>query len=261
VRTFADGIAYDDDGAGRTLLLFHAFPLSRTMWEEQTRALAGTCRLLRTDARGFGGSRPAVGGLTMDDIADDGARLLDHLGIATAIVGGCSMGGYAAFAFVRRHPGRLAGLYLQDTKALADTDEGRANRKALAERVLAEGAPAAADALLPRLVGETTHRERKDLLARLRASVLATPPSAIAAALEGLGAREDSRPTLASIRVPTLVLVGEEDVLTPPAEAEAMAAGIADSRLVRVPRAGHLASLEEPDSVNVALADFVTSIP
>ncbi len=182
----------------------------------------------------------------MDRIADDGARLLDHLGIVTAVVGGCSMGGYAAFAFARRHPQRLAGIYLQDTKAPPDTDEARANRKALAARVLAEGAVAAAEAMLPRLVGETTHRERPDVVARVREDVLAAPPAAIAAALGGLGAREDSRPTLEAIRVPALVVVGEEDVLTPPAEAETIAAGIRGARLVRVPRAGHLANLEAP---------------
>ena len=170
------------------------------------------------------------------------------------------MGGYAAFSFARRHPGRLAGLYLQDTKAAPDTDEARAGRRALAARVLAEGASAAADALLPKLVGETTHRGRMDVVARVREGILAARPGAIAAALAGLGAREDSRPTLGGIRVPTLVLVGEEDAIAPPAEAEAMAAAIADARVVRVPGAGHLANLEAPAAVNAALAAFLDAI-
>jgi pimeloyl-ACP methyl ester carboxylesterase len=261
VRIEAEGIGFDDTGAGRALLLFHAFPLSRSMWQGQARALADTWRVVRPDARGFGESRPAVGPLTMDRIADDGATVLDHLGVEKAVVGGCSMGGYAAFAFARRHPGRLAGLYLQDTKASPDTDEARASRKALAARVLAEGTAAAEAALLPKLVGETTHRKRQDLLARLRADVLAASPPAIAAALSGLGGREDSRETLAAIRVPTLVLVGEEDLLTPPVEAEAMASAIAGARLVRVPGAGHLANLEAPEAVNAALSDFLASLP
>jgi pimeloyl-ACP methyl ester carboxylesterase len=252
-----DGIAYDDAGRGLALLLFHAFPLNRSMWQEQARALVSSYRVLRTDAPGFGESRPAEGALTMDRIADDGARLLDHLGIETAVVGGCSMGGYAAFAFARRHPQRLAGLYLQDTKAPPDTDEARTNRKALAARVLAEGALAAAEAMLPRLVGETTHREQPGVVARVRADILAAAPPAVAAALAGLGAREDSRPTLGAVRVPALVVVGEEDLLTPPAEAEALARGIAGARLVRVPRAGHLANLEAPEAVNAALARFM----
>jgi pimeloyl-ACP methyl ester carboxylesterase len=261
VRTSPDGIGYDDEGSGVALLLFHAFPLHRSMWDAQARALAPACRVVRMDARGFGESGPLDGALTMDLLADDGARLLDRLDIATAVVGGCSMGGYAALAFVRRHAGRLAGLYLQDTKAPPDTDEARANRRALAARVLAEGSGVAAEALLPRLVGETTHRERPDLVLRLRADTLAADPRAIARALDGLGARADSRPTLGTIRVPTLVVVGEEDALTPPAEAEAMAEAIAGARLVRIPGAGHLSNLEAPGAVNAALAAFLESLP
>jgi len=261
VRTDAEGIAYDDAGSGVALLLFHAFPLHRSMWDAQARALAPIGRVVRLDARGFGESAPAEGALTMERIADDGARLLDHLGVRTAVVGGCSMGGYAALAFVRRHAERLAGLYLQDTKAPPDTEEARANRRTLAARVLAEGPGAAAEALLPKLVGETTHRERPDLVLRLRADTLAADPRAIARALEGLGARADSRPTLGTIRVPTLVVVGEEDVLTPPSEAEAMAQGIAGARLVRIPGAGHLANLEAPGAVNAALAAFLERLP
>jgi pimeloyl-ACP methyl ester carboxylesterase len=254
------GIAYDDEGRGHAILLFHAFPLARWMWEAQARALAPSFRVVRMDARGFGESAPSEGALTMDAIADDGARLLDRLGIEGAVVGGCSMGGYAALAFARRHPGRLVGLYLQDTKAPPDTDEARASRKALAARVLAEGASAAAESMLPRLLGETTHRDRPTVVARVRERILGARPEAIAAALGGLGAREDSRPTLRTIRVPTLVVVGEEDALTPPVEAEAMAAAIAGARLVRVPGAGHLANLEAPAAVNEALAAFLASL-
>jgi pimeloyl-ACP methyl ester carboxylesterase len=228
------------------------------MWEAQVEALAAH-RVIRFDARGFGGSDPGQGPLSMERIADDGALLLDHLGVAKAVVGGCSMGGYAAFAFVRRHPQRLAGLFLQDTRAGADTDEAKAGRATLAAKVLAEGASAAVSAFLPKLVGETTKREREVLVDGLRERILATSPQAIADALHGLAARADSRPTLAEVRVPTLVLVGAEDVLTPPAESEAMAAAIAGARLEVVPRAGHLANLERPDAVNAALSAFLTS--
>jgi 3-oxoadipate enol-lactonase len=175
-------------------------------------------------------------------------------------VGGCSMGGYAAFAFARRHPQRLAGLVLQDTRAGADSEEAKKGRRTLARRVLDEGAAAAADAFLPKLLGATTQRERPELAARLREQILATRPEAIAAALHGLAAREDSRATLAIVRVPTLVLVGEEDVITPPEEAEAIARGIAGARLVRVPRAGHLANLENPRAVGSALGAFLRGV-
>ena len=127
-------IEYEATGSGTALLLLHAFPLGLFMWDAQVGALAAACRVVRFDARGFGGSSLGEGPLTMERIADDGAALLDHLGIDEAVVGGCSMGGYAALAFVRRHPQRLLGLVLQDTRAGADTAEAKANRAALAAK-------------------------------------------------------------------------------------------------------------------------------
>jgi 3-oxoadipate enol-lactonase len=259
MKTTIDGveIEYDVRGEGPAVLLLHAFPLGLFTWDAQAEALFPTHRVVRFDARGFGGSTPGEGPLTMERIADDGASLLDHLGIEKAVVGGCSMGGYAAFAFVRRHPQRLAGLVLQDTRAGADSAEAKANRASLAAKVLAEGAPAAVEAFLPNLVGETTHRERPALVAGLRERVLACSPLGIANALHGLAARADSRETLPTIVVPTLVLVGAEDALTPPAEAATMAAAIPRARLDVIPQAGHLANLENPAAVNAALRAFL----
>jgi len=259
VRLELDGavLEYEVSGEGPTLLLLHAFPLAGFMWQEQARGLAASARVVSFSARGFGGSSPSGGPLTMERIADDAAALLDHLGIERAFVGGCSMGGYAAFAFVRRHAARLLGLALLDTRAGADSEEGRAGRVALARRVLAEGSGAAADAFLPKLLGATTVRERPELVASVRERILEAPPAAIADALHGLAARADSRPALAELKLKTLVLVGAEDGITPPAEAEAMAAAIRGARLEIVPRAGHLASLEQPDAVNAALRALV----
>jgi 3-oxoadipate enol-lactonase len=250
-------IEYDVRGEGPAVLLLHAFPLGLCQWDAQVEALAATRRVVRFDARGFGDTAPGDGALTMERIADDGAGLLDHLGIEKAVVGGCSMGGYAAFAFVRRHPQRLAGLVLQDTRAGADTVEAKANRSTLAAKVLAEGALAAAEAFLPKLLGETTYRERPDIVTGLRERILATSPQAIANALHGLAARADSRETLPTIAVPTLVLVGSEDVLTPASEAATMAAAIPRARLDVIPGAGHLANLEDPVAVNAALRAFL----
>jgi len=259
VKATIDGgeIAYDVRGEGPAVLLLHAFPLGLFMWEAQVEALCATHRVVRFDARGFGGSAAGNGPLTMERIADDGASLLDHLGIEKAVVGGCSMGGYAAFAFVRRHPQRLAGLVLQDTRAGADTAEAKASRAALAAKVLAEGASAAVLAFLPKLVGETTHRQRPDVVAGLRERILATAPQGIANALHGLALRADSRETLPTIAVPTLVIVGSEDVLTPASEAATMAAAIPRARLDVIPGAGHLANLEDPGAANAALRAFL----
>jgi pimeloyl-ACP methyl ester carboxylesterase len=250
-------LEYDVRGQGPAVLFLHAFPLGMVMWEDQVRALEARCRVVRFDAGGFGGSPPGDGPLTMERIADDADALLDHLGLGTAAVVGCSMGGYAAFAMVRRHPDRVRALVLQDTRAGADGEQARGDRALLAEKVLREGAAAAADALLPKLLGETTHRERPALVERLRGIILANPPRGIANALLGLGARADSTPTLREIRVPTLVVCGAEDGLTPPAEAEAMQKAIAGARLAIVPAAGHLANLENPEAYDRALAAFL----
>ena len=179
-------LEYDVRGEGAALVLLHAFPLGQFMWDAQCEALSTERRVVRFDARGFGGSDPGEGPLTMERIADDAAALMDALGIERAAVGGCSMGGYAALAFARRHPHRLSALVLQDTKAGADDETTRQNRAALAKRVLEEGAAAAADAFLPRLLGATTRRERPQLGAALRERILETSPTGIAQALHGL---------------------------------------------------------------------------
>jgi pimeloyl-ACP methyl ester carboxylesterase len=255
------GIGYQDQGRGRALLLLHAFPLDRSMWDPQAAALESSQRVIRFDARGFGGSDDPSGSLTMEAIADDAAALLTELEIEQAVLVGCSMGGYAAFAFARRHTSRLAALVLLDTRAGADGDEARRNRAALAERVLAEGAGAAVEALLPRLLGVTSRGERPELVGRVRQQILAARPRAIAAALAGLAARLDSTPLLASLGVPTLVVVGEEDVITPPAGAAEMASLIPGARLATIPRAGHLPGLENPEALNGTLAAFLAALP
>lgn len=260
VRVAGGDIAYDVRGAGPAVLFFHAFPLGLVMWDAQARALEATHQVVRFDARGFGGSPPGEGLLTMERIAEDGAALLDHLGISRAVVCGLSMGGYAAFAMVRRHPDRLKGLVLCDTRAGADSAEGRTTRSAQAEKARKEGAAAIAEAFLPKLVGETTHKERPALVARLREIIVKNPPRGIADALAGLAARADSNPTLREVRVPTLLIWGAEDALSPLAEAENIQRGIPGSRLEVVPRAGHLSNMEDPEAFNAALKPFLSAI-
>jgi 3-oxoadipate enol-lactonase len=260
VRIAGGDVAYDARGKGEALLLLHAFPLGLVMWDAQVRAFGSSHHVIRFDARGFGGSPPGDGLLTMERIADDGVALLDHLGVSRAIVCGLSMGGYAAFAMVRRHPDRLKALVLADTRAGADGDSARAARAAQADKARKEGSAAIADAVLPKLVGETTHKQRPELLAWLRETIAANPPRGIADALAGLAARADSTPTLREIRVPTLVVCGDEDVLTPLAESEALVRGIAGSRLEVVPAAGHLSSVENPERFNEALGKFLAGL-
>jgi pimeloyl-ACP methyl ester carboxylesterase len=253
-------VAFETAGTGPTILFLHAFPLSSAMWAAQAAALSADHRVVRMDARGFGGSTVGSGPLAMDRIADDAVAVLDHLGVDRAIVCGCSMGGYAAFAFVRRAPARLRALVLVDTKATPDSDEARAGRTTLAQKVMTQGPIAAAEAMLPKLLGATSHRERPEVVARVREWILAAPPVAIANAALGLGERPDSRPTLAAIAVPTLVVHGEEDAVIPVDEARQLNAGIAGSRLVTLPAAGHLPGLEAGPRFDEAVASFLRAL-
>lgn len=261
-RIQVDGtaVSFEDRGAALPLVLLHAFPLSSDMWEEILLTLSMRQRVIAVDARGFGKSDASAGPLTMDRIADDAAAVLDHLGLPTAVLAGCSMGGYAALSFARRHHARLRGLVLIDTRAAPDSDQARAGRLALAARVQDYGAAAAAEAMLPKLLGATSHRERPALVDRVRRRILESSPVAIVRALHGLGLRPDSRPTLAAIRTPCLIIRGVEDAISSEADTEEMARGIAGSRAVMLPGTGHLPSLEAPDLFGAALEAFLAPL-
>lgn len=249
-------IQYADQGSGPAVLFLHGFALSLGMCDGQE-ALASRCRIVRFDARGHGGSSVGDAMLTMDRIADDAANLIQQLRLGPVILAGCSMGGYAAFAFAQKHPALLRGLILVDTRAGADSPEARKGRSDLAAKVMKEGAVAALEAFLPKVVGETTKKSRADVIVRLKDMILATPPRGISDALHGMAARGDSTAFLREIRVPTLVVCGEEDVLTPRVEAEIMQHGIAGAELAMIPASGHLPSMETPEAFNAILQGFL----
>lgn len=241
MRTTLRGIelGWEERGRGVPLLLLHAFPLDRRMWRELAESLAGEARVIALDFRGLGESQ---GSGTVDDAADDAAALLDHLGIDRAVVGGLSMGGYVALAMARRHPSRLAGLVLSDTRAGADPPEAKKARDEAITRVAREGAAGYVAELVPRLLSERSAKARDLALAIARLQ----PAIGIAGALAALRDRPDSTATLADIAVPSTVIVGAEDRLTPPSEARRMAEAIPGATLVEIPGAGHLANLESP---------------
>jgi 3-oxoadipate enol-lactonase len=251
-------VAFEETGSGTPVVFLHAFPLSATMWAEARERLAQQHRVITIDARGFGRSRPVDGPLTMDQIADDAAAVLDHLRMPQVVVAGCSMGGYGALAFARRHPAKLRGLVLIDTRAAPDSDEGRAGRATLAAKVREHGPQAAADAMLPKLLGPTTHRDRAAVVARVRRWILEAKPEAIVSALQGLGARPDARPWLADIRVPCLIVRGEEDGISTDADVSEMERGIIGSRAVTIASAGHLVSLEAPERFHAIVDEFLS---
>jgi pimeloyl-ACP methyl ester carboxylesterase len=264
---------YEDVGDGPVLLLVHGFPLDRTMWTHQIDAFKSDHRLIVPDLRGHGQSEAPRGPYRMDQMADDLRALLAELEIEQVVLAGLSMGGYIALAFWRIYPHLIRGLLLSDTRAAADTAEGRQNRYAMIEQVEAEGTESIVEGMLPKMLSPATLENEQKIVLHTRRMMTNTPPAGVVGALQGMARRPDSTPTLATITVPTLILVGEDDAITPPAEAEAMRASIRaprhgrtarhvpDVTLARIPDAGHLAPLENPAAVNQALRDFLASLP
>jgi pimeloyl-ACP methyl ester carboxylesterase len=239
--------------AGRTLLLLHAFPLSAKMWEPQLALADEGWRVIAPDfASSSTTPRP-----TMDDYAGRVIDLLDSLRLHDAVIAGLSMGGYVAFAMFRHAPRYVQGLILSDTRAEADTPqavEGRQKMQALLDE---KGQIAIADDMIPKLLGETTRETMPAIVERVRALVLASSRESISGALNALMTRPDCTSLLSSIHCPTLVVVGEEDTVTPRPLSEKMQQAIPGAELAVIPRAGHLSSFEQPVLFNQTLARFL----
>jgi pimeloyl-ACP methyl ester carboxylesterase len=250
-------MAHEDHGHGLPLVLVHGFPLGRWIWDGPRAALISRYRVVTPDLRGHGESEVPDGPYLMEQHAQDVLALLDHLGIERFVLGGLSMGGYVGFAILRLAAERVRALLLFDTRSRADSEAERQGREANAQLALGEGSGRVVERMLPALLGATTRRERPDLVEDVRRRLSATAPASIAAALRGMAARPDSTALLGTLALPTLIVVGSEDTLTPPAEAEAMHAAIAGSRLRQIAGAGHLSTVEQPETVSAALAEFL----
>jgi 3-oxoadipate enol-lactonase len=227
------------------------------MWEGQLALADAGWRVIAPQLRGFDGGAGDPPAVSVDDYAGDVIDLLDALHVDQAVVGGLSLGGYVAFALLRLASRYVQGLILADTRSQADTPEGVAGRTRLLQLVQDKGPSAVADEMIPKLLGETTRRERPAVVEQVRSLALASSADAIAGAIRALMTRPDSTPLLPSIHVPTLIVVGEEDVVTPPAASEQMHRAIGGSAFVRIPNAGHLSNLERPDLFTAALTDFL----
>ncbi|WP_189270955.1 alpha/beta fold hydrolase [Kitasatospora griseola] len=249
-----------ENGTGTPLVLLHAFPLSARMWEGQLERVPGPAgddaRVVAPDLRGFGAAPLGEEPPSLDTAADDLAHLLDELGIEQAVLGGLSMGGYVAMAFARRHPERLAGLVLADTRATPDTDAARANRERIAAAVLEHGG---VDLLIEENTAENLLAPGTDpeLVDAVRRMIAEADPAAVAWAQRAMAARPDSLEALAALEVPAAVIVGELDTVTPLGEARMMADALQDAELTVIPAVGHLSSLEAPETFNAAVRAFL----
>ncbi len=242
-------------GRGRPLLFIHGFPLNGQMWHAAALRLADRWRCIVPDLRGMGRS-PATPSASIAEHAQDLAAVLDRLGqVGPVVVVGLSMGGIVAFEFFRRYRARVAGLVLTCTRANAESAEGIARREALAESVLQRGSPAAADVMIDAAFAPGAPMP---LRVYWYQAMCGCAPLGVAAASRALATRADSYPTLATINVPTLVVAGDSDSITPPDTLREIQRGIAGASLVTIAGAGHLPPLERPDEYAAALRAFLS---
>ena len=250
-------LAVETRGEGPAILLVHGYPFDRTIWRAQLDGLDGY-RCIAPDLRGMGESDAPDLGYGMGIYAEDLAALLDTLGVEDAVLCGLSMGGYVLFEFVRRWRHRARALILMDTRSEADGTEARRARDAAAATARESGATAIADAMLPKVLAPATIEGAPQIADRIRSIMASTPVPGIVGALAAMRDRLDSTPLLPTLAgLPTLVIVGEEDTLTPPDGARRMAGAIPGARLVAIPGAGHVPPVERPSETTAAILDFL----
>ena len=252
---------YTAAGEGPPVLLLHAFPLDSQMWEPQIEALSDRFRFIALDLKGFGGSDAPEdeSAYSMESWAEDVNAFLEELGLDDVVVVGLSMGGYLAFAFLRKFRDKVRALVLADTRAEADPPEGVEKRTNQQQLVREKGSGELADALVKALLAEPTLQKKPDVVERVR-QLMDNPAAGFIGALEAMKRRPDATDELSKIDVPTLVIVGENDAITPPDAARKIHEHVGGSRLVVIPEAGHLSNLEAPEAFNGALGEFLSSV-
>lgn len=247
-------------GQGRAVVLLHAFPVAAEMWKPQLDAVPHGWTMIAPDLPGFGessGTGTAGAATHVDDHADAVLGLMRHLSIEQAAIGGLSMGGYVTFALHRKAPQRFRAMILADTRAEPDTSEAKAGREKMQAEVRAKGAPGAADIMLPKLLGANGSSVNPQSIA-VREIILKNETQGIVDAIEALKTRPDSTPTLKQIACPTLVIVGDQDEVTPVPLSETMAREIPQATLTVIPGAAHLANVQQPEAFNRAMWAFLT---
>lgn len=255
-------VAFDDIGeAHNTLLLVHGHPFNRSMWKPQLAAVTEAgWRAVAPDLRGYGETAVVPGKTPLSVFAADLAALLDHLEIEDVVIGGLSMGGQIVMEFARLFPHRVRGLVLAATFPQSETEEGRRSRNAMADRLLREGMRAYAGDVLPRMLAARSIQTLPAVAEHVVAMMRATDPEGAAAALRGRAERPSYEETLASLTVPSLVVVGSEDAFTTRRDAERMHELLRGSELVWLEGVGHMPNLERPEAFNAALIRFLTRV-
>jgi 3-oxoadipate enol-lactonase len=253
-------IAYQILGDGHSVILLHPFPANHEFWLPVAQSLSTRYRLIMPDLRGHGESDIGEGPATMAKHAADIARVMDDADVGRAPMVGISIGGYALFEFWRQQRGRVAALGLLNTKAPADSAQAQAGRLQAAAEVMERGTEPFFQSVIPRLLGKTTRETRPDLVEGALEMMRKMSPADVAAVQRGMAERPDSVDTLKTITVPTLLVTGDEDILTGVDEAELMHRHIAGSELRVFPKAGHYSPWEQPEAAGRLLRQFLDGV-
>ena len=254
-------ICYDDFGSGSTPIIFvHGFPFNKSFWQPQMEFLKGTQHVIAYDIRGFGKSTPGKEEDSMGLFADDLVKFMDALQIDKAIVCALSMGGYILLNAVHHYPQRFKAIILSDTQCIADSHEVKVKRKETISQIKTEGLEKFAEEFVTTIFCNKSLDTKKEVVEKIKNMILATPPATITGTLKALAARWHMCSSLNEISIPTLILCGTEDKLTPLAQSEFMFKNIKNSTLHSINNAGHLPNLEQPEEFNRHLTDFISSL-
>jgi pimeloyl-ACP methyl ester carboxylesterase len=250
---------YEEKGAGRPLVLVHGFPMDHRIWQEQLDGLAGVCRVIAVDLKGFGKSR-CNEAFTIDSMADELLLFLKGVGAYPCVLAGLSMGGYIALSLAARYPEAIKGLVIVSSKSEADTLAGKEARQKMAQLAQEEGNAAVAEQMLPRVLTKETVQSKPDLVTKMLQIMEACPANTIANASFAMRERPDRTGDLPALKMPVLVMLGAGDTLIPAENGRKLADACPNGRLVLVEGAGHVPCMENPKAANAALAEFVVEV-
>ena len=245
------------DPAALPIVFIHGFPFSHRMWDAQVAALSPAYRTIAYDLRGLGESSLGDGQYSVEGHVEDLIAVLDHCGIQKAVITGLSLGGYITLRALESHPERFLAAILCDTRSEADGNEAKINRARAVSAVKSRGSSWFADDFVHKVFAESSFTKIPEAVEQIRTTIARTPPLAIAGTLLALAARTDTTASLSSITVPTLILVGEHDVTTPPDASRSMHAKIPGSELHIIPDAAHMSAVENPAEVNRRILEFL----
>jgi len=259
VNNFA--ISYNDVGEGAVPIIFlHGFPFDKSMWNGQLDSLKSSYRLIACDIRGFGKSTDEKTVLSIDLFSDDLLSFMDKLNIDKAILCGLSMGGFISLNAIKRFPERFEALILCDTQCIADTTEVKENRYKAIEQINLDGVTEFNEKFIKNVFHPDSLTNKIELVENLRNIVFANSKVVITAGLTALAERSETCSILNTIGIPTLIICGREDTVTPLIQSEFMKEQIKGSSLKIINNAGHVSNLEQPDEFNKYIFDFLNSL-